>query len=302
MRAALGARLAKPKTGIGPARIARPAKPKIGIGPAKALTPPPAATPATTPAAPGNAAAPAAPPQSAPVDPFKQAAESQSAGSLFQIPSYTPQAGEADPRDATYWANLSKLVSTDQQAYAGDLREQTEADSAYNSALQQAIQGRAVQERQLGESALKANLTASGWHDRTEAEQTRDYTQSRANAALTKEQQDQARAAARSALLEGFGIDAASELAAAASRYAGIQREEAGKGPGEPSPEPSPSPSGKGGGKGGGKGAGKAGGGKGGGGKGKGGKGIGNGGTTAPRSAAPHNPYKAALGKARKAR
>lgn len=292
MRAALGARLAKPKIGLGPGHPARPPRP-IGIGPAKPVGP----SPATTPAARGNAAAPAAPtPQSAPVDPFKQAAESQGSSNPFQVPSYTPQAGEADPRDAAYWTNLSKLMFNDQQAYSQDLREQTEADTAYNSALQQAIQNRSVQERQLGENALKAGLTASGWHDRTEAEQTRSYTQERANAALTKEQQDQARLAAREALVQGFGIDAAAELAAAAGRYGERQREEAAKGPGEPSAPSAPAkPAGAG------KGGGKGGGGKG---KGKGGgKGPGNGGTTAPRSAGPsHNPYKAALAKARKAR
>jgi hypothetical protein len=145
----------------------------------------------------------------------------------FAIPTYTPTNGQPDPRDAEYWANLSKLAFNDQTEYSKDLQEQTVADSSYSSALQQAIQGRKVQERNLGENAISHNLSSSGYLDRTEGEQTRDYTQERANAALTKSQEDQARETARKALVEGFNIEAAAELAAAAGRYAEGQGKEA---------------------------------------------------------------------------
>ena len=137
----------------------------------------------------------------------------------FRIPSYTPAPGQPDPRDATYWANVSKLQFNAQQEYGKSLQDQQESDTAYNDALQTAIRNRALQARQLGEQAIKGNLGASGWLDRNEAEQTTAYTQARSTAALSKEQEDQARLAARSALEQGFGIDVAAELAEAGSRY-----------------------------------------------------------------------------------
>lgn len=268
-----------------------PAKPvaRIGVSPAKPLTT----------AQPSNTVQPAtAAPPTQPVDPFQTAAQAPTAyGSHFQIPAYTPQAGQPDPRDATYWTNVSKLRFEDEQKYGENLREQSMADSAYSDALQTAIRNRALQERTLGEEAIKGNLGASGWLDRNEGLQRAAYTQERSQASLTKSQEDQARLAAREALEQGFGIDAAGELAAAAGRYAagsaGASKEE------EPEAAPSTSSakSGKSGGKSGGKGR------SGGGGnnqKGTGGSARGNGGTTAPPPKP--NPTKAALGKARKAR
>lgn len=193
-------------------------------------------TAATTPAQPSNA--PAAP--SAPSAPSTTAAPSAPAApkGLFDLPTYAPQAGQADPRDATYWANLSKLKFAAEQDYSKGLFEQQGADTSYNDALQTAIRNRGLQQRGLGEDAIRGNLGASGWLNRNEALQTTQYTQERATASLTKSQEDQARAAARSAILQGYSVDAAAELGEAAARYAQRAAEAAANA--EPSAGPEP--------------------------------------------------------------
>lgn len=225
LKAALGSRMkARPARGIRPAVALTPHNP--GLAPAKALTP------ATSTAAASNTAATGSTSAAANVTPAPLAPAP--ATTPFAIPTWNPKTpGEADPRDATYWSNLAKLQFQDQNEYSKNLQEQTYADSAYNSALQQAIQGRHVQERQLGESAIRGNLGSSGWLDRTQGEQVRAYTQERANAQLSKSQEDAARLAARNALAEGYGIEAAGLLAEAAARYAEGQAGEAEKGTAE---------------------------------------------------------------------
>ena len=247
LKAALGSRMVarpgRPARALAPARgLQRPPKP--GIAPSKALTPVISTAQVSNPAPSGSTSAAANIAGPAPTPPTT---------TPFAIPTWNPKtAGEPDPRDATYWTNLSKLQFQDQNEYAKDLQEQTTADAAYNSALQQAIQGRHVQERQLGESAIKGNLGSSGWLDRTQGEQVRDYTQERANAQLTKTQEDAARLAARNALTEGYGVEAAGLLAEAAARYAEGQAGEAENG------APESAPAGGEGGKGGGKSSGKS--------------------------------------------
>lgn len=220
-----------------------------------------------------------------------------SATPTFTEPTLAP--GQPDPRDATYYANLAKLRFNDEQEYAKDLREQTTADTNYNYALKQAIQARGRQERNLGLETIKSGLVDSGFHDRTDREQAQSYTEERAHASITKEQEDQARAAARKALQEGYTVEAAALLAEAAARYAQIQREEAANAAGEPNPQAAAAAPGTGAGQRGYTGTGKAAGpfwgpkgpggypppgGKGGG----GGGGRGNGGTTAPKSDGPN--------------
>jgi len=147
--------------------------------------------------------------------------------SLFQIPSWTPASpGEADPRDSTYWANLAKLKFTDEQEYQKTLGEEAASNSGYNLALQQAIRGRGIQERELGENAIKGNLSASGWLNRNQAEQSTTYAEERGKAASGHEGELQAFAAARAALQQGFSLEAAQELAEAAGRRAELAGEE----------------------------------------------------------------------------
>jgi len=144
---------------------------------------------------------------------------------LFDVPAYT--GGGADPRDATYWANIAKLKFNAEQEYGKDLQEQQRADTDYGSAAQEALRNRLVGQRTLGENAIRQNLSNSGWLDRNEAEDTTAYTQDRAHAQLNKTEEDQARAAARTALQQGFSLEAAAELAATAGRYAQAQQEAA---------------------------------------------------------------------------
>lgn len=161
---------------------------------------------------------------SAPVTPVAPATPSAASDNPFQIPAYS---GANDPRDATYWAAANKLVFNSQQEYNNNLREQANADASYNMALKLAIQNRALQERNLGLANLSNGLTASGYHDRTDAQQTTDYLNERAQAELSKSQEDQARAAAKKALIEGFGIDHAALMAEAAGRYDAAKANEA---------------------------------------------------------------------------
>ena len=220
------ARLAIPKVNRNP-RIAQhqpvPARRAIANHTAIATAP---RTMATTPAQPSNTV-PAT--QTTPVDPMANAPAATAAPNaggtpdLFPLPKIDPN----DPRDPTYWANVGKLQFSAQQEYSKGLREQTRADTDYGDALQTAIRNRAVQQRSLGEDAIRGNLGASGWLDRNEGEQTAVYTQDRAHAARNKEEEDQARAAAQAAIREGFGLDLGTELAGYGDRYAQRKREEA---------------------------------------------------------------------------
>lgn len=217
------ARPAVRSPGIGNRSVARPPV-RQAIANAAAIK-----TPATSTAQPTNAVA-AAP--TTPVDPLASAAASPTPAAptgLFDLPAYTPQAGQPDPRDATYWANLAKLKFTDEQEYGKGLQAQQQADTSYGSALQNAIRERGVQERTLGENAIRGNLGNSGWLDRNEAEQTTAYTQDRAQALTAKEQEDQSRNSAQKAILQGFGLDANSLLSEAGGRYAEALREAAQK-------------------------------------------------------------------------
>lgn len=202
----------------------------------------------------------------------------------FPEPIWSPaKAGENDPRDPTYWENLSKLRYTDQQEYNKIGEEAAKENAGYNAAKQEAIRNRAVQERQLGETAIKANLGASGWLNRTQGEQATVYTSARAKADLTQKEQVEAFNRARKALEEGFSVEAAGLLAEGGERLAKREGEEAAKGaPEAPAAPAAPAaPSGSKGGKGKGGGGGK-------------GHGIGNGGTTAP-APANYNPTRAAI-------
>jgi hypothetical protein len=193
-------------------------------------TPAPAA-PAPAPAT-GSAAAisNAAPPASSPPPSTQR----------FAIPTWTPKAaGEPDPRDATYWANLAKLKAADEGEYNKTLETQANEDAGYGLALKEAIQARGVQEHNLGGEALRSGLASSGWLDRTQGEQVRTYTNERASASMSHEQETHAREVARNALIEGFPVDVAGLLAEAGARLA--QREENENENGEPeSPAASP--------------------------------------------------------------
>jgi hypothetical protein len=220
------ARLAIPKVNKNPGIAVKRAIGGVG----KVATTKPVATVthtlATTPSQPSNTV-PAT--QSTPVDPMANAPVpgTPAPTGLFDLPAYAPPPGQADPRDASYWANLAKLKFSDEQEYSKGLRAQTRADTDYGDALQTAIRNRAVQQRSLGEDAIRGNLSASGWLDRNESEQTTAYTQDRAHAAKNKEEEDQARTAARNAILQSFGLDAGGLLAEAGDRYAQRKREEA---------------------------------------------------------------------------
>lgn len=184
-------------------------------------------TPATSTAQPSNAAVPAT--QTTPVDAMANApaASANTAAAapseLFQVPAFDPN----DPRDKIYWDNVAKLKFSDEQEYSKGLREQTRADTDYGDALQTAIRNRAVQQRGLGEDAIRGNLGASGWLDRTEGEQTTAYTQDRAHASRNKEEEDQARLAAREAIRQSFGIDLQTYLDEYGGRKTQQEREEA---------------------------------------------------------------------------
>lgn len=193
----------------------------------------PSAAPAATSTAQASNAAPAVPgsTSSAAVVP---AATPPPSSERFAIPTWNPTtAGEQDPRDASYWANLAKLRFNDEQEYRQNEEGEAKENSDYNYALQQAIQNRHVQERQLGEGAIRGNLSASGWLNRTQAEQEGAYTSDRSHALFSHEHELHAFNAAKKALEEGFGIDAATQLAEAVGRRSEREELRALKGEGE---------------------------------------------------------------------
>jgi len=160
----------------------------------------------------------------------------------FATPAYSNPQG-VDPRDATYWANLSKLQFQDRTEYAKNLAEQTKADSDYSIATQEALRNRVSNQRQIGESTLSNGLANSGYHDRIGTEATTQFNTERSNAELSKHAEDAARAAARKALVDGYSIEAAGLIGEAAGRYAEghvAQAEEEGP---EFAPESNPAPS-----------------------------------------------------------
>lgn len=217
-------------------RVQRPRHPGVSRG-RRAYTPrsglaqrvvaKPSLALATTQAQPSGAAVPAT--QSTPTAPLSEAPKAVSAPSppsgLFDLPAYSGN-GE-DPRDAAYWSHVSKLKFSAEQDYAKTQLEQQRSDTDYNDALQTAIRNRATEQRTLGENAIRGNLSASGWLDRNEAEDTLGYTQERAHAQLNKTEEDAAREATRKAILQGYTLDAAAELGEAAARLAQRKREEA---------------------------------------------------------------------------
>lgn len=188
--------------------------------------------------APGSTSAAAAASSPAPAATAPAAAPAPST-ERFAIPSWTPAvAGEPDPRDASYWANLAKLKFTDEQEFNKAGEEETKSNANYSFAVQQALAGRKVQERELGENAIKGNLGASGWLNRNEAEQTETFTNKQAHESLSHEEELHAFNTARKALEEGFGIEAAQEMAEAGGRYAAGHKAEAEEGEPEYAEEP----------------------------------------------------------------
>lgn len=214
----------RPRQGLAQRRAARPAyTPRSGLAQRTAVPPAPA-----VPAQPSATSVPTT--QSQPTDPFKEAAPAAAPTppkGLFGLPAWNKDMGGDDPRDASYWANVSKLKFSAEQDYARTQLEQQRADTDYNTTLQTAIRNRALEQRGLGENAIRGNLGNSGWLDRSEAEQTLGYTQERAAAQLGKTEEDAAREAARKAILQGYSLDAAAELGEAAARYAARKAEEA---------------------------------------------------------------------------
>lgn len=216
---------ARPRVGLGQAqRVQGP--PRMGLAQHMVASKAAAASPVQSVAPVQSTTIPAT--QSTPVDPLSSTTPPPRTPNqprpLFEIPKiegFTP--------DPTYYRELTKLKFADEQKYAEGLAEQQHADTEYNDALQTAIRNRALQQRGLGENAIRANLGNSGWLDRSEAEDTTAYTQERAHAQLSKQEADAARTAAQNALRQGYGIEAASLLAEAAARYTAQREAEAEK-------------------------------------------------------------------------
>lgn len=146
--------------------------------------------------------------------------------SLQSVSSYNPTSGP-DPRDATYWANLAKLVSTSQQDYSSGQLAQTQADVNYNQQLGTMGTERQRNIRNLAESMIGSGLLRSGTHNRRQTDATADYLDALSGVQSSKTQEDQKRSATMNAILSSLGIDEMGLYADAASRYAQLQQEAA---------------------------------------------------------------------------
>jgi hypothetical protein len=104
-----------------------------------------------------------------------QASLSGGAESALGLSSFTPTAGQPDPRTPDYWRNVNNLLFNTQ----GRIRElnlqgtREQLDRERQTADMQTNRGR--EQRSLGESAIRSGLANSGWLSRNEAEQSTDY-------------------------------------------------------------------------------------------------------------------------------
>jgi hypothetical protein len=151
----------------------------------------------------------------------------------FEIPSFTPQKGQADPRDQTYYTNVARLLAAARQGYSTSLLQQSYADTDYGRARQNLVLQNQQDQRSLAGQALTSGLSASGYLNRATTEQAGQYLLRQGDLSTTKTRYDTASEAARAALEQGFPLDVASEYAQAAERYAQLQLQNAQNAPGE---------------------------------------------------------------------
>jgi hypothetical protein len=151
----------------------------------------------------------------------------------FEIPSFTPQKGQADPRDQTYYTNVARLLAAARQGYSTSLLQQSYADTDYGRARQNLVLQNQQDQRSLAGQALTSGLSSSGYLNRSTTEQAGQYLLRQGDLSTTKTRSDQAAEAGRAALEQGFPLDVASEYAQAAERFAELQLQNAQNAPGE---------------------------------------------------------------------
>lgn len=167
----------------------------------------------------------------------QQFSQTTNPADLFKFSSYTPQQGETDPRDAEYWSNVTKLLSTAQQGYNSDLLQQQYSDTDYATATQDLQRQQGIDQRSLAENAMRKGLGLSGYLDRGTAEQTTEYLRGFEDLGTNKQRQDIAAETARNAILQGFSVDEAGALAEAAARQADQMSKQAQTGAPEMNPK-----------------------------------------------------------------
>jgi hypothetical protein len=184
---------------------------------------------------PGSKGGPAAPGSNpGPITPYSQADLQKefsqgviNPGDAMKLSSYTPSAGQPDPRDATYWDNVNKLMFQAQQGYGQGLQQQAYSDINWGATQQNEETQRQRNERQLAESMISRGLVTSGYHNTGQAQAAQDFTSRMGELTRSKTQEDAARNAAQMAILQGFSIDEAAALAEAVARQAGNLADEA---------------------------------------------------------------------------
>lgn len=177
---------------------------------------------APVPAQPATPAAPSAP-SATPAPPAAPTVPTD----LFKPTSYTPSAGQPDPRDATYWENINKLMFSAQTEYAQHLQAQQYSDIKWAATQQTELTNRQRAERALAEQMMGKGLSYSGYSNRSQAERQTDWLAHMGELTRSKQAEDAARQAAEMAIIQGWSIDEAAALAEAVARQAAAQEKEA---------------------------------------------------------------------------
>jgi hypothetical protein len=164
---------------------------------------------ATTPTAP--APAPQAPPTPQQFTPQNQT-------DLLAYKGYQPAAGQPDPRDPTYYANLARLLGTSQQDYAAGQLAQATANNTFGQQTQDLQTARTRGITTLANSLIGKGLLRSGYHDVKATQATQDYLNTSAKNQSAKQAADAARQAQQAAILSNLGTSAYGEYTSASGR------------------------------------------------------------------------------------
>ena len=118
--------------------------------------------------------------------------------------SFTPKPGEADPRDATYWSNVSNLLFNTQRQQSEGLLAQQRSTLDYQRGLGDMQTDRGREQRGLAEEAMRGGLANSGWLNRADSEDTYDFLRQREDYQTNYERDRTDRASSLSAGIQDY--------------------------------------------------------------------------------------------------
>ena len=165
-------------------------------------------------------------PSVSPAPPF-QSINPANREELLNYSSYNPASGKPDPRDDQYWANLSRLISSKQVDYAGEMRggELDEAD--YNYRLARESEGNRQNVRDTAENLIGTGLLRSGAHNRQQTEMGTEYGDLLAGLGSDMTRSRTNRESQKHAILAALGLEEGDLYEESVGRYATAQQKAA---------------------------------------------------------------------------